>query len=180
MRTRMLLLSTALLTGGLATPALAGPPHEPLPPQPPVTLPLCGTENGVTFTEVVQREKTNTKTGRVTGALKIRVTNEDTGESVLVNASGPGMFEEVVDEEAGTLTLTFDFTGRSLIFPFTPDEQAFFQAAGLPDIFTTSGPVLGTVVLDISEADEDNPPTVIASSFDIPRNRVNDVCALIT
>lgn len=162
----------------LSSTALAAPPLEPIPPQPPLTgLQLCGTT--ITIEEVVQREKVNTKTGRVTGALKVRVTNEETGESVLVNASGPGTFAETVDEEAGTVTFSFDFRGRSLVFPFDPEERAFFEQAGLPDIFTTSGPLSGTVVLDISEADEDTPPTVESVEIDTPR-RVVDICEALT
>jgi len=121
----------------------------------------------------VQREKTNTKTGRTTGALKIRVTNEMTGKSILVNASGPGSQTETVDE-AGLLTLVLDFTGRSIVYPFDPDERALFRAAGLPDIFATRGPVVGTVLVNTVTGE------VESSTFDVARNRIDDLCDRIT
>ena len=181
MRTSATLLTAALITGGaLVSPALAAPPHEPVPDQPPFTIEkLCGTEEGVTFTALDVRAKQNTKTGRFTGAFKFQVTNKDTGASVVVNNSGPGPITETVDEEAGTVTIVLDFKGRSVFFPFNETEQAIFEAAGLPDIFATSGPVRVTVVLDISEADADTPPTALSIDFDTPE-RVQDVCALIT
>lgn len=181
MRTGAALLTAALITGGaLASPVHAAPPHEPVPEQEPFTIPeLCGIEEGVTVTTVMLRAKQNTKTGRFTGAFKFQVTNNDTGQSVVVNNSGPGPVTETVDEEAGTVTIDFDFKGRAVFFAFNETEQAIFQAAGLPDIFATSGPIRGTVVLDISEADEDTPPTTISIHFDTPK-RVQDVCALIT
>ena len=183
MRTGATLLTAVLFTGGaLAAPALAAPPHEPVPEQKPFTIPkLCGIEEGVTVTTVMLRAKRNTKTGRFTGAFKYQVTNNRTGRSVVVNNSGPGPITETVDEAAGTVTIDFDFKGRTVVFAFSEKEQAIFAAAGLPDIFATSGPIRYRVVLDISEADADadTPPTAISINFDTP-NRVQDVCALIT
>lgn len=179
MRTRLMLLSTALLAGGApASPAFAAPPLEPLPDMPPLTgLELCGTT--VTISEEVQREKENLKTGRVTGALKVRITNEGTGESIVVNASGPGTFglTEVVEGEL--IELTFSFKGRSLIFATNPDELEAFREMGLPDIFVTSGPFESTVLLDVSEADEFTEPTFVSTTIDTPR-RIQDVCEILT
>jgi hypothetical protein len=72
------------------------------------------------------------------------VTNDDTGESVMVNNSGPGTSSARVDEEAGAVTLVFDFKGPAVIFR-DPSEEELFEAAGLPDVFATSGPFSGTV-----------------------------------
>lgn len=177
MRTGLTLLTAALLTGGmLAPPALAAPPHEPVPEQEPFTIPgLCGIDGGVTVTTTMLRAKQNTKTGRFTGAFKYQVTNNSTGQSVVVNNSGPGPATSTPDARAGTLTVEFDFRGRAVFFAFNEKEQEILAAAGLPDIFATSGPVRGTVVLNIAST----PPTTISVAFDTP-DRVQDVCALIT
>ncbi len=181
MRTGVALLTAALITGGaLASPAHAAPPHEPVPEVEPFTIPkLCGIVKGVTVSTVMLRAKQNTKTGRFTGAFKYQVTNNETGRSVVVNNSGPGPITETVDEAAGTVTIDFDFKGRTVVFAFSVKEQAIFEAAGLPDIFATSGPIRYRVVLDISKPDGGTPPPAISIDFDTP-NRVQDVCALIT
>ena len=174
MRRSVITLSTAAALTLLAAPASAAPPLEPLPPMPPKEFSLCGTT--VLVEEVMNKAKENTKTGRITGALKIRLTNLENDQSVVVNASGPGFITAEPDEKAGTLTITFDFRGRSLIFPFTAEEQVFFEAAGLPDIFTTRGPFVGTLVLPL----DDPAGAPIASTFDVDRNRVRNVCDQIT
>jgi len=174
MRTRLLLLATALLTGGLASPALAAPP-VPVESQPPQTFPLCGTE--VTISEEVNRTREH-KDGRITGALKLRVTNDRTRRSIVVNASGPGRVVET-DLGGGRFQLDFSFTGRSLIFPFIPGEVPFFRAAGLPDLFVTKGPFRQTTVIDVSGIDETTPPPVVGFTIDVP-NRVEDLCDDIT
>lgn len=186
MRTRSILLSTALLAAGaFATPALAAPPFERFPSNPePFTFPfeVCGTT--VTITELVQREKINLKNMRVTGALKLLVTNADTGESTVVNASGPVTQTSTLNPD-GTETVTFNSQGRSLFTPFLAADLEKSRAAGLPDIFVTSGPVDATIVFppfpEIPEGQE--PPEEvfvqpISQSIDFP-NQVQDVCALI-
>ena len=187
MRTRLVLLATALLAGGgLASPAVAAPPFERFPANPePFTFPfeVCGTT--VTITELVQREKINLKNMRVTGALKLRITNEVTGQSTVVNASGPGTFISTVNPD-GTETVTGASQGRSLFTPFTEADLAKSAAMGLPEIFVTSGPVTTTAVFPpFPEFSEENPPPEdfvfepISESIDFP-NRIQDVCALIT
>lgn len=173
MRTRLILLSTALLAGGaLASPALAAPPER-IPPMPePFEVQACDTT--LLFEEVVQKERVHVKEGkldRVTGSLKIRITNLENGESLLVNASGPGTFQEIENED-GTLTIKIAFKGRNLIFPEVPEDLAFFQAAGLPDVFITSGPLNGTITLSPDGEVEE-------LTLDTPR-RVQDVCQILT
>ena len=172
MRTRLILLSTALLAGGaLASPALAAPPER-IPPMPePFEVEACDTT--LLFEEVVQKERVHVKEGkldRVTGALKVRITNLENGESILVNASGPGTFEEIENED-GSLTLIIRFKGRSLIFAQSPEDRQFFEAAGLPDVFITSGPLNATITLTENG--------VADASIDAPR-RVQDVCEILT
>ena len=187
MRTRLILLSTALLAGGaLATPALAAPPLEPFPSNPdPFTFPfeVCGTT--VTITELVQREKVNLKNQRLTGALKLLVTNEETGQSTVVNASGPATQTFTLNPD-GTQTLTFSSQGLGLFTPHVEADLEKSRAAGLPDIFVTSGRVETTIVFppfpDFGEGEEPPEDVVlepISESFDLP-HRVQDVCALIT
>lgn len=172
MRTRLILLSTALLAGGaFASPALAAPPER-IPPMPePFEVEACDTT--LFFEEVMQKQRVHVKEGkldRVTGALKVRVTNLENGESILVNASGPGTFEEIENED-GSLTVVIRGKGRSLIFPETPEDLKFFGAAALPDVFITSGPLNATLTLT-----ENGLQNV---TFDVPR-RVQDVCEILT
>jgi hypothetical protein len=68
------------------------------------------------------------------GPLKVRVTNLDTGESIVLNVSGPGRL--VIDEEQATLTqegpwLTFVFPGA---FEDEPDFE--------PGLYFTKGTVV--------------------------------------
>jgi hypothetical protein len=97
----------------------------------------------------------------------------------VVNNSGPGFVTSTEGEAAGTIIVTFDFKGRSAFFAEGAVQKVLFAAAGLPEFFVTSGPLRGTLVLDISQADEDTPPTTIDVDFETPQ-RVQDVCALLT
>jgi len=161
---------TPLATVALAAPASAAPP-TPIEPQPlPVTVPLCGVD--LTFTEEVFRAREH-KNGRVTGAVKVRVTNEATGKTVLVNASGPGAATKT--ELGNDLTqLDITFTGTSLVSVF-PGEEALFRDAGLPDLFVTKGPTRLTTVTDFSNPDA---PLVVRGSIDVP-SRITNLCAVL-
>jgi len=188
MRTRTILLSTALLAGGVLTaPAYAAPPLERLAQQTePFTFPfeVCGTT--VSITELVQREKVNLKNNRLTGALKLLIMNVETGQTAVVNASGPGSSTSTTNPD-GTVTFTSTSQGRSFFTPFAEEDLVKSRAAGLPDLFVTSGPVRSVAVFPpLPEFSEENPPPEdfvfpgpISESIDFPK-RIQDVCALIT
>ncbi len=174
MRAPVFVMTAVLAVGAVASPALAAPPLEPLPDFPTMTFPLCDTKNGITIEQVVNKEKINVKTMRVTGTLKLRITNEDNGKSVVVNVSGPG--SNTLTENGPIQTTTFEAQGRALVSRFTPQEEAALNAAGLPDVFVTSGPLKLTTVYDVSMADEDTPPVLLDFEISVP-NKVRDICA---
>jgi hypothetical protein len=66
----------------------------------------------------------------LTGSFKMSATNVDTGESVLLNASGPGTITFYPDG-----SFTVDGTGHWLIFNLATDAAQF----GLPAVMLTSG-----------------------------------------
>jgi len=173
MRARMFLLSTAMLTAGLASPASAAPP-ELIGPGLSDPLRLCGTTIG--FTQEVVRVRVH-KDGRTTGTIKIRLTNEATGKNVLVNASGPATFRETVLQN-GNIEIVFAPTGPGLYYPF-PGEEEYYAAANLPDLFVTKGPFKQTIVLDVTNADEDTPPGVVSFLTEVP-NRIENLCTVLT
>jgi hypothetical protein len=96
------------------------PVREPLPAQEDATYPAGALCDFPVLAETLQNNETITTFSdgrqRVTGALKIRLTNVDTGESLVVNASGPGWQRE-------TETM-FDVSGqgRWVLFQFPGDE----------------------------------------------------------
>ena len=96
------------------------PVREPVPSPPDETFPagqLCAFP---VFVETLRNNEILTTFSdgrqRVTGALKVRLTNVDTGESLIVNASGPGWQTE-------TATM-FDVSGQGhwLLFQFPGDQ----------------------------------------------------------
>jgi hypothetical protein len=70
----------------------------------------------------------------VTGALKYRITNRETGQSIVVNASGPsvGQHRVIVGGQ-----FEFRATGNNILF-LTKRQAA---QARLPMIFTSHGPI---------------------------------------
>ena len=70
---------------------------------------------------------------QITGSLKINLAT-DAGASLTVNASGPTN-KETFDPSSGNLD--FIATGQNLVL-FTAAQAA---ATGLPELFTTSGPI---------------------------------------
>ena len=147
--TRVRRLATAVLTSAaiLLVPASAQatpPTREPLPADDFVLTDHCGFD---IFVEFVQNNEVLTtyydKDGEVvrqsvTGALKVRLTNQDAPEhSVLFNISGPGWFRELPDgstEQTGAgpwlhLFIT-DRPGELLLMhgPFTANssDEGFF------------------------------------------------------
>ena len=154
----------------VASPALAAPP-EFLPVAPTEVLPLCGT-SGIQIEQVGKSQREH-KNGKSTGSLRFRLTNVETGASVLVNASGPGRFM-MQEQPDGTGSFTFSATGQNLIYPLSQLEEELLVAQGLPRLFVSSGPVAfsGTFVLATGEP----------LSFDVTRvpPRVRDLCAQLT
>ena len=108
------------------------PVREPLPTQQDVTFgagEVC--DFPVTLETLVNNQFVTTFSDgrqRVTGALKIRLTNVDTGQSLLVNASGPAWQTET------ETVLEVSTQGRLVLFPFAGDEPG-------PGIFLYRGNV---------------------------------------
>ena len=107
-----------LLLGGAAL--AAKPVREFVPSPPDTTFPagaLCGFPVAV---ETLRNNEylTTFSDGRqrITGALKLRLTNVDTGESLVVNASGPGWYT------ATETTFNVSGQGRWVLFQFAGDE----------------------------------------------------------
>jgi hypothetical protein len=111
--------------------------------------------------EQVTTNADGTQVIKVTGSLKVGLAT-DAGNSLTVNASGPTS-SEMLDPTTGDLD--FIAQGESLLFL----SAANSAATGLPQIFTTSGPVDvlfradGTV-----QVNQVNP------------NTVTDLCAALT
>jgi hypothetical protein len=113
----------------------------------------------VKVTPLANKEKTTIfSDGRVlvTGTLKVRLTNLDTGKSVDVNISGPATF---TPNEDGSFTGVFK--GRTLVFPDDgpgPAAHLFFVSSGRTTMivnkdftfFTLQNTIGGSV--DICEA----------------------------
>jgi hypothetical protein len=83
--------------------------------------------------EQVTTNPDGTQVIKVTGSLKIDLAT-DAGNSLTVNASGPTS-SEMLDPTTGDLD--FIAQGQSIIFL----SAAQSAATGLPEIFTTTGPV---------------------------------------
>lgn len=164
--------SIVTVLGALALLAVPVPaqaaPKEPLGPAPDFVGALCGTT--VKVSEEVNRAKVGAK-GKVTGTLRYRLTDLATGRTALVNASGPGTMT-VEPLPGGREAVVFRATGPSLFFPVDAVEAAYFEAAGLPDLLLTSGPLRVSLVLDPAK------PETESIVIDAPR-RVVDGCALI-
>jgi hypothetical protein len=79
----------------------------------------------------------------VTGQLKYRLTNESTGQSVVVVASGPSV-GQYLGEALPNGDFLFQAVGRNIGF-LTPDQVA---ATGLPPILVTSGPIRILITTD--------------------------------
>jgi hypothetical protein len=92
----------------------------------------------ITIEQVGQSQRVH-KNGKNTGSLRLRLTNVETGASVLVNASGPGRRMQTESPD-GTTTFEFSATGQNLIYPFDEKEEAMLRAQGLPGLFVSSGP----------------------------------------
>jgi hypothetical protein len=124
-------LAATLVLAGVGT-AWAGDPRIPIqngqseiPPQ------ACGfavSDNPIVSNEYIVQQTTNpdgSVTLRVTGRLLLDLTNEATGKSITVNASGPATFTSYPDG-----SLAINFQGPSLGW-FTPAAQNQFGVPGL-------------------------------------------------
>jgi hypothetical protein len=111
----------------------AKPTRQPLPASEDVVIGDCGFPVEIHFLQDKGTLTTFTdKSGAVvfeltTGPLVVAVTNLETGESLHLNISGPGMFR--VEKDG---TATFTGTGPWLFFGFSPAE-------GLPTFFLAEG-----------------------------------------
>jgi hypothetical protein len=79
----------------------------------------------------------------VTGQLKYRLTNERTGQTVVVVASGPSVGQHLGKAQPNGDFL-FQAVGRNIGF-LTPQQVA---ETGLPPIFVTSGPIRVLITTD--------------------------------
>jgi len=129
----------SLLAGAMALPALAAKPERAFLEAPPPTDYAAGelcsyavrvefpinNEYGITFAP----QNDGSQRMIVTGRLVAMVTNLETGESITLNASGPGTFWFAPDG-----TLAIDGGGHWLLYLYPTD-------VGGPGIFYTSGPI---------------------------------------
>jgi len=118
MRTGFAFCGTVLIALVCVAAAWAvGPTREPLVIDP-VTIEQGVCPFPVTLEPVVNREIAKEFSDRliITGRLVVRVTNEDTGESIVVNASGPATF--VSDGENASVMYA---RGRGLLIFFPGD-----------------------------------------------------------
>ena len=137
---RLLVLSllTLLLLAPASTAWARGDGWEPLANEP-FTVEACGTTVDATFPMNKEYQQVTTDAEgnqhiKVTGALKVTLTDTATGRSVTYNISGPGTSIAYANGD-----FLFDATGRNLWF-LTPEQAA---ATGLPQLFVTSGPISG-------------------------------------
>jgi hypothetical protein len=158
----LVLVPAALAVG----PALANnDPHRVFLPSGPVDLP-AGFCSFPTHYDVVANKEygkfTTLADGTVrlkeTGKLKLRATNTDTGESILLNASGPGTLLFFPDG-----SFTIHGTGHWLIFNLATDAARF----GLPAVLLSSGHINETI---------DSSGALAALSV---TGRAKDVCAAL-
>jgi hypothetical protein len=167
--TRLLLIGVALLAlaGVVAGTAMGGRGDHWTPA---VAIPFdtqCGTTTvhvTIPVNKEFQRVTTNpdgTLVIKVTGQLRVGLAT-DAGNSLTVNASGPTS-KEMFDPATGDLD--FIAQGQNLFF-LSADQSA---ATGLPEIFSTTGPV--NVVF---HADG----TVQVNHINL--NTVTDLCAALT
>jgi hypothetical protein len=125
------LAATALISG-TGTASAAGDPRIPVPNGPSeIPSQACGfavLDVPVASDEYVVKQTTNADgsvTLRVTGRLFVQLTNETTGASITVNASGPGSATFYPDG-----SIAYDIQGPLLDW-FTPDAQSRFELPGL-------------------------------------------------
>jgi hypothetical protein len=162
---RLLVLSllTLLLLAPASTAWARGDGWEPVNNQP-FTVQACGTTVDVTFPMDKEYQKVTTDAEgnqhiKVTGALKVTLTDTATGRSVTYNISGPGTSIAYANGD-----FLFNATGRNLLL-LTPDQAA---ATGLPQLFVTSGPISVLFRAD--------------GSVEVQRlgNHLQDICAALT
>ena len=168
MRRLVAILSISVLLGVAAPPsASARGPKWVFLPADPLTLPAsCSFPVVVDFVTNKEFGKaTENPDGsidvRITGSLIAEATNTDTGESVVMNASGPGTLHFLPD---GSLTVAAQ--GHTFEF-FLADEV---EALGLPSaIFLWAGPTHLTVGAD-----------GIATSATFRGHMLLDVCSALS
>jgi hypothetical protein len=158
-------LAATILLAGAGSAAAAGDPRIPAPNGPAeipalacgftvLDVPLASNEYFVQTTA----NPDGSLTMRVTGQLVVQLTNETTGKSVTVNASGPGTGTFYPDGSAA-----YDLQGPLLNW-FTPDAQARY---GVPGLALISGHTTAT-------AD----PSGTLTSLQID-GQVTDLCAAL-
>jgi hypothetical protein len=163
-----------LALAALSSAALAAPPERvPLDLPPGTTFPFtdtlgndpCGFEvtltvltNNVTTTTSDRRDGTTVTSS--TGALKVRLTNSETGQSVERNISGPVRSTQELD---GTVR---QVTGGRGLFAFDPDV-----APGLPRLVIVRGRTTSTFT---------GPSTAPVFTLDSQAGQVEDLCATLS
>ncbi|MDQ3865742.1 MAG: hypothetical protein M3304_02775 [Actinomycetota bacterium] len=162
MKRRLLSLLGAFAVLAAAPQAIADQPLREGLPAEPFTLDasICGFPVDVTFP--TNREFITTfSSGKqiVTGALIAQLTNTETGKSIEINISGPGI---LTTDESGTTT--FMLLGRSLVF-FSPGQLGPGSA---PELLLTSGPA--TIVFDENG---------VVQSFERTSASAQDLCAIL-
>ena len=163
--TKGLLLALLLATFGMVSPVGAVPPdREPVSAEPPITL-VGQCDFDVLLEDVINKEKITTffdqegneRFSLITGALKVRVTNLDTGTSKVLNVSGPARFDPHPD---GSLTITT--RGATFLYFFPGDDTG-----GLPLLAFAHGQT-------VLEIDAEGALTVTSV-----RGDVQDACELL-
>jgi hypothetical protein len=104
----------------------------------PFSFDACGTSTDWAFPMDKEYLRTSTDEQgivhvQLTGALKVVVTNEATGQAVTVNASGPAKNAEIFPNG----DFLFQGTGHQIV-GFTPEQSA---ETGLPTLFEHHGPL---------------------------------------
>jgi hypothetical protein len=162
-RLLVLFLLTLLLLAPASTAWARGDGWEPLANEP-FTVEACGTTVDATFPMNKEYQQVTTDAEgnqhiKVTGALKVTLTDTATGRSVTYNISGPGTSIAYANGD-----FLFNATGRNLLF-LTPEQAA---ATGLPQLFVTSGPISVLFRAD--------------GSVEVQRlgNHLQDICAALT
>jgi hypothetical protein len=137
----VMVLSLGMVVLGASSALARGDGWQPQPTSPDseVVCPGGTVAAHVTMNKEFFRTKTladGTVLVTVTGALKYRLTNEATGQSIIVGASGPSVGPWVVQLNPNG-DVIFQAVGRNLGF-LSPDQAA---ATGMPAILLTSGPI---------------------------------------
>jgi hypothetical protein len=156
-------LLTVLLLAPASTAWARGDDWQPVNNQP-FTLQACSTTVDVTFPMDKEYQQVTTDAQgnqhiKITGALKVTLTDTATGRSIAYNISGPGT--SIVYANGDFL---FSSAGRNFIY-LTPEQVA---ATGLPQLFVTSGPIQLLIRAN--------------GSLEVQRlgNHLQDVCAALT